>query len=74
MSVIYDLFKMLLDLFPDDPILGFIEEFKGQAWLGYINYFVPVSFMVNVTTVWVGVVFAYRIAKVAVNFVQKLLK
>lgn len=74
MSIIYKLFKMLVDIFPDDPLLKLINEFKTAEWLGYLNYFIPVSFFVDVTMIWVGAIISYRVYKVIANFVIKLLK
>ncbi len=74
MSIIYKFFKMLVDFFPDDPFLSILMDFKSLPALGYLNYFVPVSFMVNATTIWVGVVVTYRVIKVVINFITKVMK
>lgn len=74
MSFIYQFFEFVLQLLPNDPFLVFLQEFKGQAWLGYLNFFIPISFMVNVTAVWVGVVMSYRIIKIIIDFLQKVMK
>ena len=74
MSVVYKLFKTIVDIFPDDPLLKLINEFKQAEWLGYLNYFIPVSFFVDVTMIWVSAIVAYRVYKVIANFVIKLLK
>lgn len=74
MSVIYKFFQMLVDLFPDDPIVNLIMDFKSAPFLGYLNYFLPISFMVNATMIWVGLLTSYRIIKILVNFVIKFLK
>lgn len=74
MSVIYQFFEMLVDVFPDDPLLKIIQEFKSVEWLGYLNFFIPVSFMVNATMVWAGAIVTYRVVKIIANFVTKLLK
>lgn len=74
MSLIFDFFKFLIELFPDDPFLSLLADFKGAEWLGYLNFFLPISFMVNSTMIWVAAVTTYRIIKVLVNFIQKLIK
>lgn len=74
MSVIYQFFEMVLDLLPDSPVQEWILEFKDVEWLGYLNFFIPISFMVNVTSVWVGLLVSYRVIKVLISFVQSLLK
>ena len=74
MSVIYDFFEMLVNLFPDDPVLDLIRDFKSMPFLGYLNYFLPISFMVNATMIWVGLLTGYRVVKILVNFIVKFLK
>lgn len=65
---------MLVDFFPEDPFLALLMDFKSLPALGYLNYFVPVSFMVNATSIWVGAVVTYRVIKMVVDFVIKLFK
>lgn len=74
MSVLYKFFKLLVDFFPEDPFLALLTDFKALPALGYLNYFVPVSFMVNATSIWVGAVVTYRVIKMVVDFVIKLFK
>lgn len=41
-------------MFPQDPIAQAIAGIKQIDTLGYINYFIPISQMVEVTGVWVA--------------------
>lgn len=74
MSVIYKIFKLLVDFFPADPFLIILTDFKALPVLGFLNYFVPVSFFVNATSIWVGAVVTYRVVKMVVDFVTKMIK
>lgn len=74
MSVIYNFFKLLVDFFPEDPFLTILMDFKSLPALGYLNYFVPVSFMVNATGIWVGAIATYRVIRMVVDFIIKVIK
>lgn len=74
MSIIYQFFEAVLNLLPDSPIQGWVESFKGVSWLGYLNFFIPISFMVNTTAIWVGLLLTYRLIRIIVNFANTLTK
>lgn len=74
MSVFYKLFSALCKLFPDSPLLGFIQEFKEMPFMGYLNFFVNVSTLVDMMALWCAALVAYKIAIVAYHFVMKLIK
>ncbi len=74
MSIVYQFFEAVLNLLPDSPIQEWIEAFKGVSWLGYLNFFIPISFMVNTTAIWVGLLLTFRLIKIVVNFAKSLTK
>lgn len=74
MSIVYQFFEAVLNLLPDSPIQEWVEAFKGVSWLGYINFFIPISFMVNTTATWVGLLLTFRLIKIVVTFAKSLTK
>lgn len=74
MSIVYQFFEAVLNLLPDSPIQEWVETFKGVSWLGYINFFIPISFMVNTTATWVGLLLTFRLIKIVVTFAKSLTK
>lgn len=72
MSILYKLFDMLLKVLPDSPVQGWVESFKSVSFLGYLNYFLPISFMVDVTTIWVSMIVTYRLTVFVYGFIKRL--
>ena len=79
MSAIRDLFGIgtkvftfLFELLPNDPFIQYISSACDaySEYTGYLNYFVPVQRLVEITGVWISAIsvyYAYRVAKNAVN-------
>ena len=44
--------RKVLDLLPDSPFRYFIDQIGDIPFLGYLNYFVPVSDFVILLTAW----------------------
>lgn len=44
--------NVFLGLFPDCPFEDTIASLSQQEWLGYLNYFVPISEMIAMTSGW----------------------
>lgn len=57
------LLAMLLNLLPASPVAGFVEEITGLNYLGYLNWFIPVSFMVKCMETWLGCMVAWNVYK-----------
>lgn len=65
-------FKFLLELLPNDPFVNYIDSAVEaySEYAGYLNYFVPVGRLADITGVWISAIsvyYAYRIAKKAVS-------
>lgn len=55
---------LLMKVFPTSPFADTIEKFSKLPYLGYINWFVPVSEMVTIGSAWlvaIGVYYLYSI-------------
>ena len=79
MSAVIDLFHtgisvfmFLLELLPNDPFINYIDSAVEaySEYAGYLNYFVPVGRLADITGVWISAIsvyYAYKIAKKAVS-------
>lgn len=58
----------LVSIFPDSPFKSAIDSVTtglGSTLLGYVNYFIPVSEMLSILSVWVAaIVFYYAISTI----------
>lgn len=51
--------NVFLALFPDCPFEQTIEELTSVEWLGYLNYFIPISEMIAIASAWLVSVAAF---------------
>ena len=50
---VFDAFGGVLEnILPTDPFLPFISELEGLPWLPYLNWFLPVSDLLAIFSVW----------------------
>lgn len=55
----------LIDFLPDDTFISSIEGLENTtAWLGYMNYFVPINRFLGITTAWLALIIGYRVYRV----------
>ena len=56
MSVVMKAFSSMLavimDLLPDSPFRGFIDNIISIPYIGFLNYFVPISDFISILTAW----------------------
>ena len=52
---------LLMKAFPTSPFADTIEKFSKLPYLGYINWFVPVSEMVAIGSAWLLAIGVYYI-------------
>lgn len=58
---------------PDSPFQSFLASNTAISdYLGYIAYFVDVSFMVNVLDAWLGVIAVYYIYMAVLRWVKAI--
>ena len=57
----------LVQILPDDPILAFIGDLVTPEWMGYLNYFVPITILVEITKGWCLCIVIYRITVYAMR-------
>ena len=68
---------LLMKAFPTSPFADTIEKFSKLPYLGYINWFVPVSEMVAIGSAWllaIGVYYIYSIIARWVKLIEKSIR
>lgn len=61
MESVQTILAKLVTLFPNDPFLNVLGDFASPDWLQYLNYFVPVVIISEVTKGWCLAIVLYRI-------------
>ena len=65
MSVVMKAFSSMLavimDLLPDSPFRGFIDNIISIPYIGFLNYFVPICDFVAILTAWGTAIATYYV-------------
>lgn len=66
--------QWLLSVLPSSPFREWIGRFHGQfdAYLGYLNYFVPISDFIAILGAFLGVVVVYYLYSIIMRWVKML--
>lgn len=54
----------LMNVLPTSPFQPFIQEFSDLPYLGYVNYFIPISAMLKIGAAWlvsIGLFYLYSV-------------
>lgn len=62
----------VLQFLPDSPFRGFIDNIAEIPYIGYLNYFVPISDFLTLLTVWGAAVGLFYVASVMLRFVKAI--
>ena len=52
----------LIQVLPDCPILAAVGNMVTPTWMGYLNYFVPITLIAEITKGWCLCIVIYRVA------------
>ena len=69
-SILNMFLQALLKLFPLSPFRGIINSIEKLPYLGYINWFLPVSEMLEVAALWLTAITVYYIYSVVARWVK----
>lgn len=66
--------RWLLSVLPTSPFRGFLGNFKSQfsPYLGYLNYFVPISDFLVIIGAFLSVVVVYYAYSIIMRWVKML--
>jgi hypothetical protein len=65
----------LINIFPDSPFKAVIASIRtsySSELLGYINYFIPVSEMLAILSVWVTAIVMYYLVSIILRWVKAI--
>lgn len=76
MSAIFHLLNRLaaaaLSFLPDSPFTGFIDQIRTIPYLGYLNYFIPISDFLVLLGVWGTAISAFYLYSAILRFVKAI--
>lgn len=72
MDFIGDKLAYVMNLFPVSPFKSYIDYFKQLPYMGYINWFIPIDVIVDVTVAWCTVIAIYYLYSVVARWVKAI--
>ncbi len=71
-EILDKLLHVVVGVFPTSPFLPFIQELGTLPYLGYINWFLPISEFIAVGALWLTAIAAYYMYMVIARWVKLL--
>lgn len=72
LNVLRKLAIMAIDLLPDSPFRGFIDSIGDIPYLGYLNYFIPISDFLALLSVWTVAIGIFYIVSAVLRTVNAI--
>ena len=76
MSVVFKalsyMMSIAIDLLPDSPFRGFIDNIASIPYISFFNYFVPVSDFVAILTAWGTAIGLYYVVSAILRTVNAI--
>lgn len=72
MKALSSMMSMVIDLLPDSPFRGFIDNIVSIPYIGYLNYFVPISDFVAILTAWGTAIGLYYVVSAVLRTVNAI--
>lgn len=70
-NTLYDLLKGIIDLLPDSPF-KLLDNTPIQPYLKYINWVIPIDFIVDTLTLWLVAVAGYYTYSVILRMIKTI--
>ncbi|MGB9856352.1 MAG: hypothetical protein ACPLKS_07430 [Caldisericum exile] len=69
-NFIVNIVNSILNLLPDSPFRVITDNTVIKQYVAYLNYFVPISFFVQVMLVWLSAISVWYIYRWAMRFAK----
>lgn len=63
---------LALKLLPDSPFRGFIDSLGDVPFIGYLNYFIPISDFLVLLTAWGTAVTLFYVVSAVLRYVRAI--
>lgn len=68
--VFTNLLQRVIQLFPLSPFRGIIDQITSLPYLGWLNWFMPVSEIITVVNLWIAAIVAYYLYMVVARWIK----
>lgn len=67
-----EMFEKILSILPDSPFQALSSIPEVQEVLGYVNYFVPISFFLSVLQLWLAAIGVFYLWQVILRLIKAI--
>ena len=60
----------LMSVLPTSPFQGFISYLSAVPYLGYINWFIPMGTIINITVTWTTAIGLYYLYSIVMRWIK----
>lgn len=72
-NAVWYMFKSkLVMVLPYSPFQGFISYLSSVPYLGYINWFIPMGSIINITAAWTTSISLYYLYSIAMRWIKAI--
>lgn len=72
LNFLIDTINIVLGWLPPSPFTGIVEAINGLEWLGWLNWFIPVGRIIQLTAAWIAAIALYYLASIALRWVKAI--
>lgn len=69
-KIITSALQTILNLLPRSPFTGLISYLQNVPYLGYINWFIPMSTLVSITKTWLAAITTFYLISVVLRWAR----
>ena len=75
MDALYEVFNVIVDVLKPDilptcPFSKFIDNIDLSAYIGYMNYFIPINIFLDILSAWVASIASYYAIMIALRWAK----
>ena len=63
---------VIVSVLPHSPIQPFLAQFKDLPYLGYLNWFMPISSILTVCEVWLACIAIFYLYSIILRWVKAI--
>lgn len=72
LQIFENIFQFCLSILPTSPFRSYIDKFVDIPFIGYLNFFVPISDFVLILTTWGTAVAIFYSVSLVLRFVRSI--
>lgn len=72
LNLINNFGRVVVQLLPTSPFRDFIDSWQAPDYLGWLNWFVPVSQIITILVAWLGAIALFYLYSIIMRWVKMI--